>query len=269
MRHILIDNQSMIFLLSPAKSLDYETLAPEKLASTKPLYTHRAGELISILKRQTPAQIASLMDLSDKLAALNVARYLAWHPRATAKNAKQSILAFDGDVYDGLAAKTLSVAQLHWAQAHVVSLSGLYGVLRPLDLLQPYRLEMGTQLANDRGQNLYAFWGATIADYLNQELKNEKTPVVINLASQEYFKAVDTKHLKARVIQCVFEEQKNDTYKVVSFFAKRARGTMVRFAVVNKITKPEKLQTFCEDGYAFSKAGSTENRWVFRRSASQ
>jgi cytoplasmic iron level regulating protein YaaA (DUF328/UPF0246 family) len=255
----------MIFLLSPAKSLDFETPVSPDLASTKPQFMREAGELIDILKRQTPAEIATLMDLSDNLAALNVARYLAWKPRATPKNAKQAMLAFNGDVYDGLAAKTLSINQLAWAQEHVISLSGLYGVLRPLDLLQPYRLEMGTRLTNSQGANLYQFWGDKVTAYLNKQLKLDMAPVVINLASQEYFKVVNKKHLKARVIECVFEEHKNGTYKVISFMAKRARGMMARFAIEQQIVEPEKLKAFKTDGYAFAKTESSENRWVFRR----
>ena len=255
----------MIFLLSPAKSLDYETPAPADLPSTNPLFMSAAGELIDILKKKSPAQIASLMDLSDKLSTLNVARYQAWKPGATTKNAKQAVLAFNGDVYDGLNAASLSNPQLLWAQAHVVSLSGLYGVLRPLDLLQPYRLEMGTQLANSRGKNLYQFWGGAIAEYLNQALIADKVPVIVNLASQEYFKAVDKKYLKARVVECVFEEYKSDHYKVISFMAKRARGLMARYAIEKRIVKVDKLQAFNVAGYAYSAEASSEDRWVFRR----
>jgi uncharacterized protein len=255
----------MIFLLSPAKSLDYETPVPADLPSTKPIFMNAAGELIDILKKKSAAQVAILMDISDKLSELNVARYTAWKPSVTSKNAKQAVLAFNGDVYDGLSAVSLSNAQLLWAQAHVVSLSGLYGVLRPLDLLQPYRLEMGTPLANKRGGNLYQFWGSTIAEYLNQELKADKVPVVVNLASQEYFKVVDKKHLKARIVECVFEEYKNDHYKVISFMAKRARGLMARYAIQKRITKVEKLQAFDVDGYAYHAEASSDDRWVFRR----
>jgi uncharacterized protein len=255
----------MIFLLSPAKSLDYETQVPPELMAHKPLYTRPAGQLIDILKSKTPAQISTLMDLSDNLSALNVARYQAWKPTATAKNAKQAILAFDGDVYDGLNAKNLSVEQLTWADEHLCILSGLYGALRPLDLLQPYRLEMGTALPNTNGKNLYEFWGDTVSNHINKLQKTDKAPVVINLASQEYFKVVNKKILKARVIECVFEEHKNGAFKVISFSAKRARGMMARFVIEQRITEPEKLKLFKTDGYAFAKAVSTENRWVFRR----
>lgn len=255
----------MIFLLSPAKSLDYDTPAPIDLPSTAPLFMKPAGELIEILKTKSALDIANLMDLSDKLSALNVARYQAWKLRATTKNAKQALLAFDGDVYDGLSAKTLTADDLLWAQEHVASLSGLYAVLRPLDLMQPYRLEMGTALNNPRGTNLYQFWGGTVSDYLNKQLKSTTDPVVVNVASQEYFKVVDRKVLKARVIECVFEEHKNGAYKVISFAAKRARGLMTRYAIERRITEPEALKDFQIDGYGFSKAQSTADRWVFRR----
>ncbi len=257
----------MIFLLSPAKSLNYDSTVPADVPSTKPLFHASAAELIGILKEKNPAQIASLMGLSDNLAALNVARYQAWRPRATAKNAKQAVLAFNGDVYEGLDAASLTQGQLLWAQDHVVSLSGLYGALRPLDLMQPYRLEMGTPLVNVRGKNLYEFWGATISQYLHQQLKKDKAPCVVNLASQEYFKVVDQRKLRARVVECVFEEYKNGSYKVVSFFAKRARGLMARFAIQNQITKPEKLVAFAAEGYAFDDQASLPHRFVFRRSA--
>lgn len=255
----------MIFLLSPAKSLDYETPSPADLPSTSPLFMRPAAELIAVLKTKSPQDIAQLMDLSDKLSTLNVARYQAWKSRASSKNAKQAMLAFDGDVYDGLSAKTLSQDDLLWAQDHVCSLSGLYGVLRPLDLMQPYRLEMGTALLNPRGKNLYQFWGSSISEYLNKQLKSVDNPVVVNLASQEYFKVVDRKALKARVIECVFEEHKNGAYKVISFMAKRARGLMARYAIQHRITEHEELKNFKADGYAFTKTQSTDDRWVFRR----
>jgi cytoplasmic iron level regulating protein YaaA (DUF328/UPF0246 family) len=205
------------------------------------------------------------MDLSDNLAALNVARYEAWRPKFTAKNSKQAVLAFNGDVYDGLEAKSLKPKDLEWAQDHVCILSGLYGVLRPLDWMQPYRLEMGTALTNLRGKNLYQFWGVSIAKHLNAQLAKDKTPVVVNLASQEYFKAVDQKVLKARVIECVFEEYKGGKYKVISFFAKRARGLLARYAIQKHIQNPEKLKDFNLEGYAYEDSESDVNRWVFRR----
>ncbi len=254
----------MLFLLSPAKSLDYDTPAGD-VPHTQPLFTRQSAELIEILRGYSPQQIAELMDLSDQLAGLNVARYQAWSPKFTAKNAKQAVLAFNGDVYEGLDAKTLKADDLAWAQAHVCILSGLYGVLRPLDWMQPYRLEMGTALENPKGRNLYKFWGSQIADYLNERLQADKTPVVVNLASQEYFKAVDQKALKARVIECVFEDWKGGKYKVISFLAKRARGLMARYAATQRVTTPKQLEKFNLEGYAFDAAVSEPDSLVFRR----
>jgi cytoplasmic iron level regulating protein YaaA (DUF328/UPF0246 family) len=256
----------MLFLLSPAKSLDYESpLAGQPY--TAPLFVKDSKVLIDVLRTQSPQQIAELMDLSDKLSSLNVARYQSWSSRATQKNARQAALAFDGDVYGGLDARSLGSDDLAWAQDHVCILSGLYGVLRPLDLMQPYRLEMGTQLANPGGGNLYAFWGRRIADYLNARLKSDTSPVVINLASNEYFKAVDTKVLKAQVVECVFQEHKAGQYKIISFFAKRARGLMARYATVNHLTHIDQLKAFDSEGYAFDARASTPLKLVFRRKA--
>ena len=254
----------MLLLLSPAKSLDYETPV-EGVSHTLPQFVSQSAELIEVLKPKTPVQIAELMDLSDNLAALNVARYEAWRPKFTAKNSKQAILAFNGDVYDGLDAKSLKVKDLEWAQDHVCILSGLYGVLRPLDWMQPYRLEMGTALTNPRGKNLYQFWGSSISVYLNERLVKDKTPVVINLASQEYFKAVDVKTLKARVVECVFEDYKGGKYKVISFNAKRARGLMARYAITTQAKTPKDLEGFDLEGYAFDASVSEPDRKVFRR----
>ncbi|WP_101049182.1 peroxide stress protein YaaA [Macromonas nakdongensis] len=256
----------MLFLLSPAKALDYET--PAVTAShTQPLFVPQAAELIGVLRQQSPQQIAALMDLSDPLAGLNVARYQAWVPEFTPQNAKPAVLAFNGDVYEGLDAKTLDEAQLQWLQAHLCILSGLYGVLRPLDLMQPYRLEMGTRLATAKGKNLYQFWGTQIADYLNQRAAAELAPVVVNLASEEYFKSVDKQALKPRVVSCVFEEFKAGKYKVISFMAKRARGLMVRYAVQHRIATVERLQDFDLEGYAYVPVASEPDRLVFRRDA--
>jgi hypothetical protein len=254
----------MLFLLSPAKSLDYETPLGDQ-PHTPPLFVKQSRELIAVLRTQSPQQIAELMSLSDKLSALNVVRYLAWSPKATQKNARQAVLAFNGDVYDGLDAKTLKPDDLAWAQDHVCILSGLYGVLRPLDLMQPYRLEMGTRLANPGGKDLYQFWGTQIAEYLNTRLRVDTSPVVVNLASQEYFKAVDTRALKARVVECVFEECKDGKYKIISFFAKRARGLMARYAITERIDRPEGLSAFAADGYQYEPALSTPDRLLFRR----
>ncbi len=250
--------------MSPAKSLDYDTPAGD-VPHTLPQFVPQAAELIEVLRPYSPQQIAELMDLSDALSVLNVARYEAWSPKFTAKNAKQAVLAFNGDVYEGLDAKTLTADDLAWAQEHVCILSGLYGVLRPLDWMQPYRLEMGTTLENPKGRNLYKFWGTQIAEYLNQRLQADKTPVVVNLASQEYFKSVDRKVLKARVIECVFEDWKGGKYKVISFLAKRARGLMARYAATKRVSTPRQLEKFNLEGYAFDAAASEPDRLVFRR----
>ena len=228
----------MLFLLSPAKALDYETPLPPQLPHTEALFKKPAAELIAVLREKSPQQLAALMQLSDALAGLNVARYEAWSPRFTAQNSRPAVLAFNGDVYEGLQARTLKPADVDWLQQHLCILSGLYGVLRPLDRMQPYRLEMGTRLATERGANLYQFWGPRIAEYLNERLADEKAPIVVNLASQEYFKAVDRKVLKARVVDCVFEDEKAGQYKVIGFFAKRARGLMARWAAQHRARTP-------------------------------
>jgi cytoplasmic iron level regulating protein YaaA (DUF328/UPF0246 family) len=257
----------MLFLLSPAKALDYDT--PAHVAShTQPLFTRQSAELIEVLKTQSPQQISSLMKLSDKLSGLNVARYEAWSPKFTTQNSKQAALAFNGDVYEGLDAKTLGETDLQWAQAHVCILSGLYGVLRPLDWMQPYRLEMGTALATARGKNLYQFWGSEIANYLNERAAADASPVVVNLASEEYFKVVDRKALKPRVVTCVFQELKAGQYKIISFMAKRARGLMVRYAIENKLDSVQKLESFNLEGYDYSPDVSEPDRLVFRRQSS-
>jgi len=254
----------MLFLLSPAKSLDYDTPTGD-LPHTLPGFSAQSAELIKVLKQKSPQQIAELMTLSDKLAGLNVARYEAWSPKFSASNSKQAVLAFNGDVYEGLDAKTLQPAQLDWAQQHVCILSGLYGVLRPLDWMQPYRLEMGTALSTTKGKNLYQFWGSQIADYLNERAVAEAVPVIVNLASEEYFKAVDKKALKPRVVNCVFEELKAGKYKIISFMAKRARGLMVRYAIEHKLSTVKKLESFNLEGYQFTADVSTPDRLVFRR----
>jgi uncharacterized protein len=257
----------MLYLLSPAKTLDYDTRVPAVAArkASEPLFTARAAELVSVLKMQSPEQIAALMDLSQPLAALNVARYAAWQPAATSANSRPALLAFNGDVYEGLAAHSLKAADLDWAQRHLVILSGLYGVLRPLDRLQPYRLEMGTGLANPRGKDLYAYWGDLLAEHLNERQADEARPVVVNLASVEYARAALRKSLRAKVIDCVFEDWHGGEYKVISFFAKRARGLMARHAITQRIRSPKALVGFSAEGYAHAAAVSTPQRLVFRR----
>jgi cytoplasmic iron level regulating protein YaaA (DUF328/UPF0246 family) len=254
----------MLFLISPAKSLDFETPAGD-LPHTLPQFPDRSEQLIEALRKKSPAQLSRLMDISGNLATLNAQRYRTWSPKFTARNAKQAVLAFDGDVYDGLQAKTLKPPDLQWAQEHLCILSGLHGVLRPMDWIQPYRLEMGTALTVGRAKSLYQFWGSRISEYLNERVAQEKDPVVVNLASQEYFRSVDPKALRARVIECVFEEDRGGTFKVISFSAKRARGMMARHAIMKRMTQPRQLESFAQDGYAFAPAASTPDRLVFRR----
>lgn len=253
----------MLFILSPAKALDYET-PPTTTVATQPLFVEQAAELIAILRQKSPQEVAALMDLSDALAQLNVARYQAWQPEFGPHNSKQAILAFNGDVYEGLDARSLGPDDLDWLQRHVCILSGLYGVLRPLDWMQPYRLEMGTRLSTPRGRNLVQFWGPRIAEYLSQRAA-EDDGLVVNLASEEYFKAVDPKALRARVVTCVFEERRGSGYKVISFLAKRARGLMTRWAALHRAADVETLQGFDSEGYRFVPEVSTPERLVFRR----
>ncbi|MDP2770588.1 MAG: peroxide stress protein YaaA [Giesbergeria sp.] len=255
----------MLILLSPAKSLDYDTPVPADLPHTLPQFVPQSQQLIDILRQKSPQDIASLMKISDPLAALNVARYATWSSRFSARNARQALLAFNGDVYDGLDARTLAADDLAWAQQHLAILSGLYGVLRPLDWMQPYRLEMGTRLATPVGQTLYQFWGPRIAQHLNTCQQDEDSPVVLNLASQEYFKSVDRKQLRARVVECVFEDWKNGTWKIISFHAKRARGLMARHAIAQRATTPRQLEDFTAGGYAYDSGASSPDRLVFRR----
>ena len=255
----------MLILLSPAKSLDYDTPVPAGLGHSLPVFLPETTELIALLRTKAPQDLAALMKISDALAALNVARYAAWSSQFSASNARPAVLAFNGDVYEGLDARSLPLADLHWAQQHLRILSGLYGVLRPLDWMQPYRLEMGTRLATASGHSLYQFWGTKIAAYLCNEQASDPAPVVLNLASQEYFKAVDSGALQARVVDCVFEEWKGSAYKIVSIHAKRARGLMARHAIVQRATQPEDLLGFDAEGYAFDPHASELNRLVFRR----
>lgn len=266
----------MLFVISPAKSLDYETPALH-LPHTQPLFVKQAEPLVKALRKKSWRQVSKLMDLSRNLSELNVARYQAWTPEFTPHNSKQCVLAFDGDVYDGLGAKTLSDGDLAWAQQHLCILSGLYGVLRPLDLMQAYRLEMGTSLKVGRPHNLYQYWSKTIAPYLNQRLDADTAKlgttvdakVLVNLASQEYFRSVNTQLLNARVVECVFEDLSGDAgkggYKVLSFFAKKARGMMARFAIKERIDSVDGLKGFEEAGYAFTSSASSSERLVFRR----
>ncbi|MBT8768157.1 peroxide stress protein YaaA [Metapseudomonas boanensis] len=254
----------MLMVISPAKTLDYET-PPVTARYTQPQHLDHAQELIQHLRTLTPTNIAELMHLSDKLAGLNVARYGSWHPDFTPQNAKQALLAFKGDVYTGLNAEDFSEADFDFAQSHLRMLSGLYGLLRPLDLMQPYRLEMGTKLANARGKDLYAFWGERISGWLNEALEAQGDDVLLNLASNEYFSSVKRKALNARLIDTEFKDLKNGQYKIISFYAKKARGLMARYVIKERLNDPEGLKDFNYDGYRFSVAHSKPDSLVFLR----
>lgn len=253
----------MLMVISPAKTLDFDT-APVTQQHSQPRFLDDSEKLIKILRKMKPADIASLMKLSDKLAGLNAARYEDWQPPFDLDNAKQAVLAFKGDVYTGLDADSLDKAGFDFAQQHLRILSGLYGVLKPLDLIQPYRLEMGTKLANNAGKDLYAFWGSKLRDSL-QDDEGMADEVLINLASNEYFKAIEAKKLKARIITPAFKDWKNGQYKMISFYAKKARGLMSRYIIDNKLTDPEKLKQFDYAGYRFSEDMSDGDDWVFIR----
>ncbi|MFM0053540.1 peroxide stress protein YaaA [Caballeronia grimmiae] len=255
----------MIIVLSPAKSLDYETPAHIR-KHTLPDFVDDAAELIQGLRQLSPQQIGGMMGISDQLATLNFQRYAEWSKTFDAQNSKQAVLAFNGDVYEGFAARTLTSADLDFAQSHVRVLSGLYGLLRPLDLLQPYRLEMGTKFPNARGKDLYAFWGERITAALNEQFKRQRgARVLVNCASGEYFKSVRPKLLDVPVVSPVFEDWKGGRYKIISFHAKRARGLMARYAVQNRIDEPEALKGFDSEGYRFDAKASDDTTYVFRR----
>ena len=254
----------MLFVISPAKNLNENQTAPVA-AYSQPDLLADAAVLMDELRRLAPQDIAKLMHVSDKIALLNAERNAAWQPPFTPENAKQAVYLFNGDVYEGLAAESQPPAGVDYLQAHLRILSGLYGLLRPLDLIQPYRLEMGTALANPRGKNLYEFWGDTIAEALNRALAEQQTDTLINLASQEYFKSIDRQALKARVVECVFEDYKNGQYKIITFFAKRARGLMMRHAIENKVCSVGGLTAFASAGYAWTPEVSGPDRLVFQR----
>lgn len=254
----------MKLVISPAKTLDFES-APVTETYSDPAFLDNSQLLIDELKELSQADVATLMKLSDKLAALNVARFGSWETPFTPDNAKQAVLAFKGDVYTGLDAESFSEDDFNFAQDHLRILSGLYGLLKPLDLIQPYRLEMGTKFANSRGKNLYEFWDMQLTDALNKELADEKEPMLINLASNEYFKAVKVKQLQAEIITPIFKDWKNGQYKMISFYAKKARGLMAAYIIQNRLSDPEQLKSFDTEGYYFSEEQSKGNEWVFLR----
>lgn len=254
----------MLIVVSPAKTLDYESpLTTDRY--TQPELIEHTVELIEVCRGLTPADLSSLMKVSDKIAGLNVARFQQWSKTFTPDNARQAILAFKGDVYTGLEADTFSEEDFSYAQNYLRMLSGLYGLLKPLDLMQPYRLEMGTRLANSRGANLYQFWGDIITDKLNDALNAQDDEHLINLASNEYFKAVNPRKLAGEIITPVFKDGKNGTYKVISFYAKKARGMMAKYIIENRVDSVEKLKEFNSAGYYFVAAESTARELVFKR----
>jgi len=254
----------MIIVVSPAKSL-YDQCPVNFEKFTQPDFLPEAGKIVSVMKKKKPAQLEKLMDISPKLAELNYHRFQAWMPPFTPENSWQSVLMFNGDVYHGLKAELFSADEFETAQQKLRILSGVYGLLKPLDLIQPYRLEMGTNLSVSKKKNLYEFWKTKITAKLNQELAQSEQKVLINLASNEYFAAIDPKKLKARIITPSFKEQKNGQYQMVSFFAKKARGLISRFIITNNISNPEEIKAFDYEGYYFNNQLSKENEWVFTR----
>jgi cytoplasmic iron level regulating protein YaaA (DUF328/UPF0246 family) len=254
----------MLIVISPAKTLDYDT-PPKTKQFTVPDYLDESQQLIERARRYSALDIAELMAVSMKIAELNFERFEQWHTPFTPENAKQAVLAFKGDVYTGLDAETFSAADFKFAQSHLRILSGLYGLLRPLDLMQPYRLEMGRKVDTERGKNLYEFWGATITEGLNKQLKSLKTPYLINLASNEYFKSVKPKLLDGEIITPEFKDWKNGQYKMMGVYAKKARGQLSRFVIRNRLSDPEAMKDFDVDGYAFNEELSAGNKWVFTR----
>ncbi|GAB1258712.1 peroxide stress protein YaaA [Aurantivibrio plasticivorans] len=254
----------MLIVISPAKTLDYET--PAKISDhTTPQFVNDSKKLIAELKHLAPQDISDLMHISDKLGVLNYDRFQQWKPRFTEKNAKQAILAFKGDVYTGLDAESFKANDFKFAQKHLRILSGLYGLLRPLDLMQPYRLEMGTKFKTPYGKDLYEFWGETLTQQLNEDMKGLKSSLLVNLASNEYFKAVKPKHLEGEIVSPVFKDWKNGQYKIISFFAKKARGLMSAYLIKNRIKSSDDLLSFDLDGYQYDPKLSKDNAPVFTR----
>lgn len=258
----------MLAIISPAKSLDYES-AVEKFDVFQPHLADYSAQLIEICRQFSPAQIASLMSISDKLAGLNAVRFAEWQKKHNEENSRPAIYAFKGDVYTGLDVATLCREDVLFAQQHLRMLSGLYGVLRPLDLMQPYRLEMGTKLANKKGKDLYAFWGDVITQEIQAALEEQGDDILINLASDEYYKAVKASKLNAKIIKPVFLDNKGGQYKVISFYAKKARGLMCRYIIQHRLTQIEQLKDFDLGGYWFDATASNQHEFVFKRDTSE
>ncbi len=257
----------MLIVISPAKTLDFET-APITKIHTQPEFLKESRQLVKQLKEMTPARVSSLMKISDKLGVLNFLRFNEWKTPFTLDNSKQAVLAFKGDVYTGINAETFSSQELKFAQRHLRILSGLYGLLRPLDLIQAYRLEMGTKLDNQQGKDLYEFWDSKLTDQINRDIRASKSKYLINLASNEYFKSLQADDINAEIIVPVFKDYKNGKYKIISFFAKKARGLMSAYIIRNRLRNPEELKAFDVDGYKFYKSVSNESNWVFQRKQS-
>ena len=254
----------MLALISPAKTLDYETALPTD-TYTQPRLLEQSQQLIDVCRKLSATEIASLMTVSEKIANLNVERFRDWNAEFDFSNARQALFAFKGDVYTGLDAYHLKNHDIDFAQQHLRMLSGLYGLLRPLDLMMPYRLEMGTKLKNSRGNNLYEFWGSIITDQINQDLAEIDAKLLVNLASDEYYKSVNEKKIQAEIIKPVFLDQKNGKYKVISFYAKKARGLMARYLIENKLSQVEQLKAFDSEGYYFDAESSSDKELVFKR----
>jgi cytoplasmic iron level regulating protein YaaA (DUF328/UPF0246 family) len=254
----------MLIVISPAKKLDFKT-EPNTKQYSLPALTEHSQILINELKKCSIEDLTKLMNISYGLAETNLKRIYDWSLPFTPQNAKQAILAFNGDVYEGINAKQFSENDFNFAQDHLRIISGLYGILRPLDLIQPYRLPMGTKLSNERGKNLYYFWGDIITNEINKTLKQTNNKILLNLASNEYFKAINTKKIDAPIVDVVFKENKNGIYRVVSFYAKKARGLMTKFIIKNKITNIDDIKSFNLDGYNFDQQQSDMDKFVFIR----
>ncbi len=254
----------MLIIISPAKKLDFES-RPQIDDFTQPECLDDASELIETLRTFSPAQLQKLMHLSKNLAELNFQRYHDWTLPFTPQNANQAILTFKGDVYAGMNIESFSHPDLMFTQQHLRILSGLYGLLRPLDLMQPYRLEMGTRLQNQRGKNLYEFWDTKITALLNQQLKASNSDTLVNLASNEYYKSVRPEQISGQIITPVFKEKKHNSYKIIGIYAKKARGMMSAFILQNRLTDAEQIKAFNEAGYAYNPTLSNNNEWVFSR----
>ncbi|MGC7560511.1 peroxide stress protein YaaA [Pasteurella sp. PK-2025] len=254
----------MLAIISPAKTLDFESAVPN-FEFSQPQLTDYSEQLIEVCRQLSPAEVGSLMSISDKLAGLNVARFAAWQKQHDAENARAAIYAFKGDVYTGLDVERLSKEDVLFAQQHLRMLSGLYGLLKPLDFMQPYRLEMGTKLANPKGKDLYAFWGNVITEHLQKALDEQGDKILVNLASDEYYKSVKENQLDATIIKPVFLDNKNGKYKVISFYAKKARGLMCRYMIQNRLSHIDQLKDFDLGGYWFDETLSTATELVFKR----